>query len=97
MTPEKVPGAREKSRIPDFKSVEEEAEFWDKHDTTDYEDEFRTVKVRFSKKLYEELTIRLDKETLNQLRQEAHQKGISPATLARMWILEHLRGSSASS
>ena len=28
-----------KSRIPEFKNVEEEAAFWDSHDTTDCEDE----------------------------------------------------------
>ena len=38
---------RKKSRIPEFKTIEEEAEFWDTHDTTDYEDEFKPVKVRF--------------------------------------------------
>jgi len=29
-----------KSRIPRFKSIEEEAEFWDNHDTTEFEDEY---------------------------------------------------------
>jgi hypothetical protein len=28
-----------------FASYEQAAEFWDKHDTTDYPDQFRTVKV----------------------------------------------------
>ena len=79
------------SRIPEFHSVEEEAEFWDTHDTTDFEDEFKPVKVRFAKNLSEGITIRLDAETLAQLRTQAHEKGIGPTTLARMWILEHLR------
>lgn len=29
----------------EFASYEEAAEFWDTHDTTDYQDAFRTVKV----------------------------------------------------
>lgn len=32
--------ARPKSRIPHFKTIEEEAEFWDTHDLTEFEDEF---------------------------------------------------------
>jgi hypothetical protein len=79
------------SQIPAFKSVEEEAEFWDTHDTTDFEDEFKPVKVRFAKNLSEAITVRLDPETLTELRVRAHEKGVGPTTLARMWILERLR------
>ena len=80
-----------KSRIPEFKSREEEAEFWDTHDTTDFEDEFKPVKVRFAKKLSEGLHIRLDAASSVELRSIAQEKGIGPTTLARMWILEHLK------
>jgi predicted DNA binding CopG/RHH family protein len=79
-----------KSRIPEFASIEEEAEFWDTHSTTEFEDEFRPVKVRFAKNLSEGITIRLDPVTLVKLRELAHKKGIGPTTLARMWILERL-------
>ena len=79
------------SRIPEFASIEEEAEFWDTHSTAEYEDEFRPVKVRFAKNLSEGITIRLDPETLLKVRSLAHEKGIGPTTLIRMWILEHLK------
>ncbi len=82
---------RQTSKIPEFKSYEEEAEFWDTHDTTDFEDEFKPVKVRFAKNLASNLNVRLDPETLERLRKLAHDKGIGPTTLARMWILEHLK------
>ncbi len=77
-------------RIPVFGSRQDEAEFWDSHDITDYLDELRPVKVRFAKHLSEGITIRFDPETLGRLRQEAKKKGIGPTTLARMWILERL-------
>ena len=80
------------SRIPDFKNRQEMAEWFDTHDLAEYQDEFKTVKVRFAKHLSAGLHIRLDPETLNQLREEAHQKGVGPTTLARMWIREHLQG-----
>jgi len=83
--------AKAKSRIPDFASREEEAEFWDTHDITDYLDELKPARVRFAKNLSEGITIRLDPQTLAELRSQAHQKGVGPTTLARMWILEHLQ------
>lgn len=79
-----------KSRIPEFANREEEATFWDKHDTTDFEDEFQPVKVRFAENLSEGITIRFDSDTLNRLRVEARARGIGPTTLARMWIMERL-------
>jgi predicted DNA binding CopG/RHH family protein len=87
----KTPEADARSQIPSFSSREEEAEFWDTHDFTDFQDELKPVKVTFTKNLSEPLTIRLDRETLTKLREQAHEKGIGPTTLARMWILERLR------
>ncbi len=80
-----------KKTIPDFASREEMAEWFDTHDMADYWDELKPVKVRFAKKLSEGLNIRLDPETLTKLREVAHEKGIGPTTLARVWIMEHLR------
>ena len=82
---------QETSRIPEFKSREEEAEWFDTHDMADYQDEFKTVKVRFAKNLSQGITIRLDPTTLVKLRTQAHEKGLGPTTLIRMWILEHLK------
>lgn len=79
------------SRIPNFASREDEAEFWDTHDIASYIDELKPVRARFSRGLSEGLTIRLDPETLRELRDLARKRGIGPTTLARMWILDHLR------
>lgn len=82
---------RKRSRsIPEFASLEEEAKFWDTHDTTDFEDEFKPVNIRFAKNLSKGITVRLDPDTLQTLRAEAKKKGMGPTTLARMWILERL-------
>lgn len=80
------------SRIPEFATRQEAAEWWDTHELADYQDEFKTVRARFAKNLSEGISIRLDHETLTQLRQRAREKGIGPTTLARMWILEQLKG-----
>ena len=35
-----------KTKIPKFKSIAEEAAFWDSHDTTEFEQEMKPVKVK---------------------------------------------------
>ena len=82
--------ARPASRIPGFASREEEAEFWDTHDITDFLDELTPVRVRFAKKLSEELAVRFDLATLAALRRAAKQRGMAPATLVLLWVLERL-------
>lgn len=84
-----------KQPIPEFANREEEAKFWDSHDISDYWDGMRPVRVRFAKQLSEGITIRLDPQTLTELRFLANERGIGPTTLARMWILEHLRKEAA--
>jgi len=78
--------------IPSFRSVAEEAAFWDSHDSADFEYEFtEATDVRFARAAPKKgITVRLEEASLEQLTQEARQQGIHPSTLARMWILEHL-------
>lgn len=80
-----------KSRIPDFKTIQEEAEFWDTHSFTDYWDELRPVKVKFAKPLQHVFTVRFDGGTLTELQTEASKKGVSAGTLIRMWVKEKLQ------
>lgn len=79
------------SRIPHFKSTQEEAEFWDTHDFTDYLDEMKPVEVKFGKNLSQGITVRFDSHTLNRLRVKAAEKGIGATSLIRMWVLERLQ------
>jgi hypothetical protein len=82
----------EKQPIPTFKDEAEAAAFWDTHSPEDYPSEFEEVQVHFSRPLIKRgLTIKLSDETIQKLREIAQHKGIGPTTLARMWILEHLR------
>ena len=81
------------SRIPEFASRAEEAEFWDTHDATDYWDELKPVDVRFAKNVSGGIiSVRLDLETLQQLRALAEEKRIGSTELVRTWILEGLSG-----
>lgn len=70
-------------RIPKFKNLEEEAVFWDTHDTTDFEHEMKPVKIKFD--LSQPVSVRFDKKTLHEFKHRARTKGIGPTTLIRMW------------
>ena len=87
---------RKKSRIPRFKSREEEAEFWDTHSTTEFEDEWKEVTLKVARPLIHTLAVRLDAKTIDALADLGHQKGLGPSTLARMWLLERLSQEEAS-
>lgn len=81
------------SRIPEFSSYEEEAEFWDTHDFSDYWDEFKPVEVQFAPNLSgesEDIKVRFDKETLKKLRARAQEQDTSPTTLIHRWVIERL-------
>ena len=85
-----VTANRRKSRIPRFKSREEEADFWDAHSTTEFEDEFVEVQLKVSRPLIHTLAVRMDAKTIDRLAAVGRKKGIGPSTLARMWLLERL-------
>ncbi len=81
---------KRRSRIPRFKSRQEEAEFWDTHDTTEFEDEFEEVRIKVARPLAHVLAVRLDAQTIDRLAAIGRRKGIGPSTLVRMWLLERL-------
>jgi predicted DNA binding CopG/RHH family protein len=81
---------KQKSRIPEFKSYEEEAEWWDTHSVADYLEEFKTVELEVDRSLFHTLSIRLDAETLTKVRKEAQKKGLGATTLIRVWVREKL-------
>lgn len=81
--------------MPPFKTLEEEANFWDNHDITEDIDE--NTKIGFHKApKTDTLTIRFDTQDIQKLRKEAFQLGIGPTTLARMWVREKLKQERAS-
>jgi hypothetical protein len=49
------------------------------------------VRVEVKKPLDKVIPVRLPADKWEQIREEARGLGIGPTTLARMWILEHLR------
>jgi len=85
-----------RSRIPTFDSVQEEAEFWDTHDSTEFEDEFEPVdwqigevRSRFI------LKADVDRDTLRRVRDLARGQGLEAGDLVRRWIEDGLARAAA--
>jgi hypothetical protein len=62
-----------------------------------WNDADEVVEVEVKRPLDKVIPIRLSGEKWEALRREARELGIGPSTLARMWILERLRTTKASS
>lgn len=78
--------------IKPFKSLQEEAEFWDTHSIVDQINDGTLVGFHKANKT-SIITIRFQPKYLQELRIKAFEKGIGPTTLARMWIMEKLQSS----
>lgn len=76
--------------IPPFKTLEEEANFWDTHSLVDKIDDETLVGFHIANKS-RTLTVRFDEKLLQALKREAFKIGIGPTTLLRMWATEKLR------
>lgn len=84
---------RIKSRIPDFKNLEEEARFWETHPVTDFVDETEDVDIVFelSKPREETLILRVQKDLKEKLARVARKRGLNVSSLSRIWLMEKLR------
>ena len=84
---------KRKEPIPEFKSREEEATFWDTHDIADYWDDFEPVDIAFQleKPKEENIVVRVQKPIKERLERIARRKGLNISSLTRMWIMEKLQ------
>jgi predicted DNA binding CopG/RHH family protein len=81
------------AKLPKFANEQEESEFWDTHDSTDYLDDTEEVEVRFvdARPAKTQISLRLEPETIIRLKELARRKGIGYQTLIRMWVMERLQ------
>jgi hypothetical protein len=74
--------------VPKFKNLEEEVEFWENHDLTDYHDYWREVKeveIELNSRHF-----RLEDELAKKIGQLARQRGVSSETLVNLWVQQKL-------
>lgn len=70
-----------------FTSIEEAAEFWDTHDSADYEEYMRDVDCEINVKRRTYL-VSLESELYRKLRVIAKERGVKPETLVNLWLQE---------
>ena len=79
-----------KLQVPEFKSREEEAEFWDNLDTADFmEDDGEWF--RFDTPHKRAVRVAILPEIAEELRQSARAQGVSIETLVNVRLIEHIR------
>lgn len=86
--------------IPHFENEDEEREFWQTHDSTDYFDysKSRRVTIKFDPSVEEPvklISIRLPREMLNQLRALASKRDVPYQSLIKMILAEKLEKKAA--
>jgi hypothetical protein len=79
-----------RGRIPSFNSIEEEAEWWDTHDSADYDDKVVPVEVTIGLDFTSVLRVPLEDRDISDLGRRANVLGVGITELARMWIEERL-------
>jgi len=79
-------------KVPKFRNLKEEREFWDTQNSTDYLDDFEMAKdVVFVRPKKEVMSLRLDPNIVKKLRELADKEGLPPTTYARMLIIKGIR------
>ena len=79
-------------KIPNFKSLREEREWWDTHSLADYIDDLEPGDdIRFVRPQKEVVAVRLDRNVVEALKALARNKGIGYSPLIRMWLIERLK------
>ncbi len=80
-------------KIPEFKSEDEEREFWSTHDSSEYIDWSKAERAYFSNlhPSSKHISIRLPERLFEQLRNIAHQKDIPYQSLMKVYLAERVK------
>ncbi len=72
-----------------FQTLEEAGEFWDTHDLGDYWDQTEEASVNFRLKRKRHF-FSIEPALARQLQKAAEARGVSPETIANLWLRERL-------
>jgi hypothetical protein len=75
------------SSLSQSRSLEDMADFWDTHDATDFDALTHEVSMEFELKTRRHY-IAIDPEVLAEVREAATARGLSPESLANLWLQE---------
>lgn len=80
-------------KIPDFKNPEEEAEFWDTHDSAEYVDWSQAKKTVFPylKSSTESISLRLPSSLLARIKVLANEKDVPYQSLMKVYLSDQVK------
>jgi len=80
-------------KIPRFKTEDEERDFWAKHDTTEYFDTDKPVKLDLSnlQRSTKSITLRMPESLLYDLKQLANKKDVPYQSLVKIFLAEKVK------
>lgn len=70
-------------KIPEFKSIKEEREFWASHSSADYWDDMEKSDDIFKRPKLKAISLKLDPNLLERIRIVAHKRGLSYNAMIR--------------
>jgi len=76
------------SKLPRFRSAEEAAEYLDAHSSAPFWKETRPVPVKVERPVRQMISIRLEVQLYNRLRQVAASRSLPYQTLIQQWLSE---------
>jgi hypothetical protein len=88
--PTMVERVKTTTRIPRFQTREEAAEFWDTHDSTEFEDDFEPVEIGVARPLLHGFSVVFEGEVFDRIVAAAKRRGVNFDHLAEQWIVEGL-------
>jgi len=80
-------------KIPNFKSLEEEAKFWDEHDSADYVDWSEAKETVFPnlKSSTESISLRLPSALLARIKELANEKDVPYQSLMKVYLSDQVK------
>ena len=86
------------AKLPQFTNEQDEAEFWETHDSAEFLNETEAVDVNFfdARKAKKQISLRLDPAVIEQIKKVARTKGVGYQTLIRMWVMEQVQKAAVS-
>ncbi|HSX43344.1 MAG TPA: BrnA antitoxin family protein [Candidatus Saccharimonadales bacterium] len=80
-------------QIPDFKDANEEAVFWDNHDSTEYVDWSQAKKTIFPnlKSSTESISLRLPSSLLARIKELANEKDVPYQSLMKVYLSDQVK------
>lgn len=75
-------------RLPEFKTAEEEARFFETHSVVPYWDQLEPVEMVVTRPRKTQISIRFDPDILAQVQKIAAIRGVPYQTLIQLWVAE---------